>query len=128
MICDGLALRGRAAGKQLAQPPRKLVYVALIILLAPQRRPLPRALAHIFVSQTLLLGSIESGPLNEQPLTFVSSTRPAEPDYDSRKRRMLAGAASERGIAAGQEHEVVEVGAGETESLLSLHAQQAPLR
>jgi len=43
------------------------------------------------------------------------ATRPTPLEHDSRERRVLTGAPRQRGIARWQEHEVVQIRAGETE-------------
>jgi len=83
------------------------------------------ALARLGVGQTFALGLLQRRLLDQHALALVASARAAEPDHDRIERRVLSGASRERCIPAGQEHEVVEVGAGEAERPLFLHAEEA---
>src|SRR5262249_17428831 len=81
----------------------------------------------ICVGETLALRLRERGLLDQHALALVASSGAAEADNDRIERRVLSGTARERGISAGQEHELIEIGTAHAKRPLFLHAEKASL-
>ena len=64
--------------------------------------------------------------LDQKTLALVSLARSAEADHHCPKLARRLGWARERGIAAAEEDEVVQLGAGEAERSWPLHDEQLP--
>ena len=104
-------LRSGAAGKRVAHPLGELAHVALVELLPTLRCPLTGALASHGIGQALSLRLLKSRFFNQHSLTLVPLSRPTEPGDYRTEGRVLAGSSCQRRITAGEEDEMVEVGA-----------------
>jgi hypothetical protein len=82
MIRDSLPLRGRAAGKLIGQPLRKLLHVALVDLGPPHRRALAGACPRRVVGEAFTLGLLQRGFLDQEALALVAPPRATEFDHD----------------------------------------------
>jgi hypothetical protein len=68
---------------------------------------LPPPGSHLLVSEAFLFGPFQRLGLDEQPLSFVSSSSPTPPQNDCYQRRVLARSASEGRIARQEKDEVI---------------------
>jgi len=122
---DGLCPLPRAARVQ----PCDLLGEALpqFDILAGASLPVAFAAAHpdILVVQALLLGRIQRGFLDQQPLPLVPLARPAPPDHHGRQPAALLGPPGERRVPGRKEHQVVHVGAGQAQRPFVVHDEQA---
>jgi hypothetical protein len=121
------ALRSRAAGKRVAQSLGKLAHVALVEFLPTLRCSLTGALAGRGIRQALSLRPLERRFFDQHSLTLVPLSRSAEPDDHRTEGRVLARSTRQRRITAGEEDEMVEVGASEAEGPFPFHPEKAPL-
>ena len=80
MVGDGPALDCRAARNQIAQSFGKLTDVLLVDVLPTLRCSLTRSIAHLRICQALSFRLLEGRLLNQYSLTFVSLSRPTEPN------------------------------------------------
>ena len=78
------------------------------------------------IGETLLLGSVQSGGGDEDTLALAAVPR-ASPLHDhGAQRRIFARTAGERGVATGQEFEVIEFRAGQAKRLAFFEADPIP--
>src|SRR5712691_10456655 len=123
---DGLRLFGRAPWKEPPDPVRHRSRERLVVhgptfglaRLAP--RP------HLGVRQACRLGLPQRGLLDQKTLPLVSLARSAEADHHRPELACRLGPARERGVAAAEEDEMVQLGAGEAKRSWPLHDQQVP--
>jgi hypothetical protein len=120
-------LRFRAAGKHIAQSLGELPHVARIDLLPTLCCSLPGSLAGLRIGEALPLRPLESRLFNQHSLALVSLSGPTEPNDHRAERRVFAGTSGQSRVAAGEEHQMVEVGTGEAERAFSFHSEKSPL-
>src|SRR5439155_19041593 len=102
-------------------------HVALVTFARPVRCSFTGSLAARTIGPALTLRLFESRLLDQDPLTLVPLSRPTEPDDHRTEGRVLAGSSGQRRVTAGEEDEMVEVGAREAEGSSPFHSEKAPL-
>ena len=112
---------------QSANAPGKLVSVLRVELSVTLRSSLAHACPGVGIGETLLFGSCQSILLDQNSLAFVAVSCATEPHDDRFQRRIPAGPPRQRCVAAGQEDEVSQVGARETERTIALQAKPSTL-
>src|ERR1035437_3422350 len=117
----------RTTRKQLLQFYRDRSQIFQVLVLAAFRRPLALPGAAFLVGQTLLLRTAQGFGGDEDSLAFVAVAGARPLDDHGAERRMLCGPAREGGVAAGQILQMRKVGTGQTERLVVLHTNPAPL-
>ena len=110
-----------------ANAPSKLIPVMRVELSVTLRTPLTHACPSVGIRETLLFGARQRILLNEDSLAFVALPSATKADHDRFQGRIAAGPPGQSCVAAGEEDEVSQVGARETERTLAFEAQPSPL-
>ncbi len=79
------------------------------------------------VGQAFLFGPRERVFFDQHTLSLVALAGAAKAHHDGAERRVPASSASQRGISTLKKHQVIEIGASETERPFRLHAKKASL-
>jgi hypothetical protein len=116
-----------AFGKQRAHALGECGEVLGIVRLTPFCRPLSSQSTSVRIGQAFLFGPRERVMFDQYTLSLVTLARAAEAHHDSAERRVSTGSASQRSISTLKKHQVIEVGASETERLFRLHSKKASL-
>ena len=98
-----------------------------IMRLTPFSRPLSRESTSLGVGEAFPFGPRERVIFDQHTLSLVALAGAAKAHDDGAERRVAAGSASQRGISTLKKHQVIEIGASETERPFPLHAKKASL-
>ncbi len=104
-------LAGRASGEELPDGRRHALHQSVVFFSTADLVPLPMPGAQIRIAETFFLGTVKSIFLHQDALTLVSPPGPAEAHDYGEKATMVPRAPRQRGVAPGQEDQVVEIGA-----------------
>jgi hypothetical protein len=116
----------RTPRKSFGDALRELLDIPGLEVLTPFLGAHASRLSYVRIRKALVFGAHKSSLLDQHTLSFVPLARTAEPDDYSLERRVLARSPGERRIATLQEHEMVEIGAGETHWPAGVHAKEPP--
>jgi hypothetical protein len=127
MFGNGVLLLERAPRKECSYALRKCLDVFVIQFLTTLSRTLSSESTTLGVGQAFLLRSCERGFFDQHTLPLIALARTAEAHDDSAQCRVATGPASERGVSTTKEYQVIEIGTGEAEWPVGLHAKKATL-
>jgi hypothetical protein len=127
VLGDGPPLLDGAPGKQRGHALGECGEILGIMRLTPFSRPFSRESTSLGVGEAFLFGPRERVIFDQHTLPLVALAGAAEAHDDGAERRVAAGSASQRGISTLKKHQVIEIGASETERPFGLHAKKASL-
>ena len=125
MFGNGLLLLYWASGKEFPDTPCERLDVFDVQFLTTFGRTFPTEPAGLGVGQAFAFGPRERLFFDQHPLSFVALSRTTKPDHHRPEHRVAAGAASQCGVPALEEHKLVEVGTRQAERPFGFQTKKA---
>ena len=104
-----------ASGKEFPDTPCERLDVFDVQFLTTFGRTFPSEPAGLGVGQAFAFSPRERLFFDQHPLSFVALSRTTKPDHHRQEHRVAAGAASQCGVPALEEHKLVEDGTRQAE-------------
>ena len=115
VLRDRVLRAGRTAWKQFMHSLRKTLDVLAVEIRTPLGLALSTTGTRVIVGQALCFGLRQPRFLDQNALPLVVAAGTAPLEDNGGQRRVLASPTRQRGVPRGQEDEVFEVGAGQTQ-------------
>src|SRR5439155_24688221 len=127
VFSNRLLLLVRTAWKQFADASREPIDVLGVERLTPLGGAFSSELPGRGVRQTFLFCPCERRLFHQYTLALVALPRTTEADHHRAQSRISAGASGQGGIPTWQEHEMIQIGTGETQGTFRFQAQKTAL-
>jgi hypothetical protein len=127
VLGDGPLLLDGAPGKQSGHALGERGEILGIARLTPFSCPLSSESTSLGIRQAFLFGPRERVIFDQHTLSLVALAGTAKAHDNGAQRRVAAGSAGQRDISTLKKHQVIEIGASETERPFPIDAKKASL-